>query len=160
MGIDDGAIHYPAFKTSIHYRCLYDVTYWPQTAMQISMACLFPWLSFLTECFEMTSTGLLMSYRMNLCDVFMWEKSTRMWECTLCQRLGRNDHCICLNPNYLMWYNILWYILPVFSVLWELGGISCIKSSCVSLHNVHLSFFHCKWMCTMAVFYIQSIYGK
>lgn len=22
MGIDDGAIHFPAYETSIHYRCL------------------------------------------------------------------------------------------------------------------------------------------
>lgn len=29
----------------------------------------------------------------------------------------------------------------------------------VSLHNVHLSFFHCKWMCTMAV-YIRLIILK
>lgn len=57
-----------------------------------------PLIVFLTECFEMTSAGLLMSYRMNLCDVFYVREKHKMVRMYSLSETGRNDCRICLNP--------------------------------------------------------------
>lgn len=131
----------------------------------ISIVCSFLWLCvFLTECFEMT--GWPSDEIKNEVYIILWpsrrsfilENSTRMWECTVLLRLGRKYCCIRLNPNA---FTVIYYILIVIHILSVMGtqwNILYKEFPFVSLHNVHLSFFHCKWMCTMAVLYIYKTY--
>lgn len=156
MGIRSGAIHYPAYEPSKPSRCLWGVTFWPRTAPHTAVACLFLRLSFWANVFATASAGLLRSHRTNPRGLFTRERSTRLWECPLCQRLGRKHCRIRLNPKL---FNVRWYIHCDTYYLYSRCYGSSVENLterfavcvCVSLHNVHLFFFHCKWMCTMAV---------